>query len=132
MSRGSIRDNQGPRAEHRGTSAMRPDQLFDRSHALQRGLVTRGGGMTVCLYILPKLLRKFRAEYKAVDLRIITGTSDTIVRLLRSREIDVALLTLPIVAADLEVIPVMKEEMVVVCAGRHPLEIGRASCRERV
>src|SRR5258708_5667021 len=94
---------------------------ISETHALLRGLLTLGGGMTVCLYILPKLLRKFRAEYKAVDLRIITGSSDAIVRLLRSHEIDIALLTLPIVAADLEVLPGLKEEMVVVCARRHPL-----------
>jgi len=91
------------------------------TQALQRGLVTLGGGMTVCLYILPKLLRKFRAQYKEVDLRVITGSTDMILRQLRSREIDIALLTLPIVAADLDVIPVLKEEMVVVTAGKHPL-----------
>jgi DNA-binding transcriptional LysR family regulator len=34
---------------------------------------------------------------------------------------DLALLTLPVIAKDLEVIPVLKEEMVVVTAPRHPL-----------
>ncbi len=88
---------------------------------LQRGVLSLGGGMTVCLYILPRLLRKFRAQYKQVDLRVITGTTETVLRLLRTREIEIALLTLPIVAADLEVTPVLKEEMVVVTAGSHPL-----------
>lgn len=95
------------------------------TQALQRGLLAIGGGMTVCLYILPKLLRKFRAEYEAVDLRVMTGTTDMIIPMLRSRELDVALLTLPIFERDLEVIPVMKEEMVVVTAGKHPLARGR-------
>lgn len=88
---------------------------------LRRGLLSIGGGMTVCLYVLPKLLRKFRAQYKEVDLRVTTGTTETVLRMLRNREIELALLTLPIVAADLEVIPVMKEEMVVVAAGKSPL-----------
>jgi DNA-binding transcriptional LysR family regulator len=94
---------------------------ISETQALKRGLLTIGGGMTVSLYILPKLLRKFRAQYKSVDLRVITATTETILHQLRNREIDIALLTLPIVAADLEVIPVLKEEMVVVTAGRQPL-----------
>jgi DNA-binding transcriptional LysR family regulator len=94
---------------------------ISETQTLQRGLLTIGGGMTVCLRILPKLLRKFRGQYKAVDLRVITGSTDLILRQLRSREIDIALLTLPIVAADLDVTPVLKEEMVVVAAGRHAI-----------
>jgi DNA-binding transcriptional LysR family regulator len=88
---------------------------------LQRGLLSLGGGMTVSLYILPKLLKKFRSLYKNVDLRITTGESELLLHLLRTGRVDLALLTLPIVAADLEVRPVLKEEMVVVTSGNHPL-----------
>lgn len=95
------------------------------TQTLQRGLLTLGGGMTVCLSILPKLLRKFRTQYKNVDLRVVTGTTEMILRMLRNREVDVALLTLPIFEPDLEVMPVIKEEMVVVTAGKHPLARGR-------
>jgi DNA-binding transcriptional LysR family regulator len=93
---------------------------------LQRGVLSLGGGMTVALYILPKLLKKFRTLYKNLDLRITTGETELLLRLLRTRQIDLALLTLPIVAADLEVQPVLKEEMVVVTGGRHPLTRERA------
>jgi len=89
--------------------------------ALQRGLLSLGGGMTVSLYILPKLLKKFRSLYRNVDLRITTGESDLLLKLLRTGQVDLALLTLPIVAADLQVQPVLKEEMVVVTSGNHPL-----------
>jgi len=89
--------------------------------ALQRGQLSLGGGMTVSLYILPKLLKKFRSLYKNVDLRITTGEAAFLLRLLRTGQVDLALLTLPIVAADLEVRPVLKEEMVVVTAGNHAL-----------
>jgi DNA-binding transcriptional LysR family regulator len=89
--------------------------------ALQRGLLSLGGGMTVSLYILPKLLRKFRSLYKNVDLRITTGEADELLRLLRTGQVDLALLTLPIVAEDLEVRPVLKEEMVLVTSRNHAL-----------
>lgn len=88
---------------------------------LQRGVLTLAGGMTVCLYVLPKLLRKFRTLYKGMDLRVVSTGTATILRLIREHEIDMALLTLPIVEADLEVRPVLKEEMVVVTAASHPL-----------
>jgi len=93
--------------------------------ALQRGLLSLGGGMTVSLYILPKLLKKFRSLYRNVDLRITTGEAEFLLRLLRTGQVDLALLTLPIVAADLEVRPVLKEEMVVVTSGNHPLTRAR-------
>jgi DNA-binding transcriptional LysR family regulator len=89
--------------------------------ALQRGALSLGGGMTVSLYILPKLLRKFRSLYKNVDLRITTGEADALLRLLRTGQVDLALLTLPIVAEDLEVRPVLKEEMVLVTSRNHAL-----------
>lgn len=88
---------------------------------LQHGSVSLGGGMTVALYIFPKLLKRFRSLYKNVDLRITTGEADLLLRLLRTRQVDLVLLTLPVVAADLEVRPVLKEEMVVVTAQNHPL-----------
>lgn len=89
--------------------------------ALQRGQLSLGGGMTVSLYILPKLLKKFRSLYRNVDLRITTGEADSLLRLLRTGQVDLALLTLPIVAADLEVRSVLREEMVVVTSGSHVL-----------
>ena len=93
---------------------------------LHRGSLRLGGGMTVCIYILPKLLKRYRSLYKHVDLRVTSGTSEGIIRLLRNHEVDLGLLTLPIVAKDLEVIPVLKEEMVVVTAPNHPLSRKRS------
>src|SRR5215210_1316253 len=90
-------------------------QIADTQN-LQRGVISLGGGMTVCLHILPKVLKKFRTLYKNVDLRITTGTSDQLLQSLRAHDVDLLLLTLPIVAADLEVLPVLREEMIVTTA----------------
>ncbi|HUP45781.1 MAG TPA: LysR family transcriptional regulator [Thermoanaerobaculia bacterium] len=95
-------------------------QISDTQKRL-RGSLTVGGGMTVSLYVLPKLLKKFRARHKDVDLHVITGEADVLIRKLRTRQLDLALLTLPIVEEDLDVRPVMKEELVVVTEGNHPL-----------
>ena len=95
-------------------------QIAD-TQKLQRGIISLGGGMTVCLHILPKLLKKFRALYKNVDVRITTGTADQLLQSLRAHEVDLLLLTLPILGADLEVVPVLKEEMLVIAAKNHAL-----------
>ncbi len=94
---------------------------ISETHQLHRGRIRLGGGMTVCIYILPKLLKRFRSRYKQVDLSVTSGTSENILRQIRNQQIDLGLLTLPIVARDLEVRPVLKEEMVVVTAPKHPL-----------
>jgi DNA-binding transcriptional LysR family regulator len=99
---------------------------ISETQKLQRGMLSLGGGMTVCMYVLPKLLKKFRSLYQDVDLRVTSGTSEAILRQIRNHQVDLGLLTLPIVASDLEVHPVLKEEMVVVTAPRHPLSRERA------
>jgi DNA-binding transcriptional LysR family regulator len=95
-------------------------QISD-TQELKRGTLTLAGGMTVCMHILPPLLKKYRALYRGVDLRVVSASSETIQRLLRAHEIDLALLTLPVTAPDLEVSPVLKEEMVVVMGPGHAL-----------
>ena len=95
-------------------------QISD-TQELKRGTLTLAGGMTVCMHILPPLLKKYRTLYRGVDLRVISASAETIQRLLRAHEIDLALLTLPVTAPDLEVAPVLKEEMVVVMGPSHPL-----------
>src|SRR5438034_5023520 len=68
---------------------------ISESHELHRGSLRLGGGMTVCIYILPKLLKKYRSLYRQVDLRVTSGTSESILRLLRNHEVELGLLTLP-------------------------------------
>lgn len=100
-------------------------QIAD-TQKLQRGAISLGGGMTVCLHVLPKLLKKFHTLYRNVDLRIVTGTAADLLRQLREHEVDLLLLTLPIFGEDLEVVPVLKEEMVVITAKNHALSRSRA------
>jgi DNA-binding transcriptional LysR family regulator len=99
---------------------------ISETQKLQRGMLSLGGGMTVCMYVLPRLLKKFRSQYPDVELRVTSGTSEAILRLVRNHQVDLGLLTLPIVGSDLNVQPVLEEEMVVVTAPRHPLARARA------
>ena len=95
-------------------------QISD-TQELKRGNLTLAGGMTVCMHILPPLLKKYRRQFPGVELRVVSVSAETTLKLLRAHEVDLALLTLPVSGPDLEVVPVLKEEMVAVMAPGHPL-----------
>jgi DNA-binding transcriptional LysR family regulator len=85
------------------------------------GTVRLVGGMTVSLYVFPTLLKEFRRLHPEVDVKVMTGSSDRLVRKLRSGAADMGLLTLPISEPDLITTPVMREEMMLVTYPSHPL-----------
>jgi DNA-binding transcriptional LysR family regulator len=94
--------------------------ITDRTSEL-RGTLRLAGGMTVCLYVFPPLLKRFRREHRLADVRIMSGTAEKSIREIRSGMVDLGLLTLPIEEPDLVTIPVMKEELLVVTSPNHPL-----------
>jgi DNA-binding transcriptional LysR family regulator len=94
---------------------------ISEARQLQRGTLRVGGGMTVCLYVFPRLLRALGRQHPEIDFRVVSGTSEQVLDRIHKHDVDLGLLTLPIVGRDLEVIPVLKEEMVVVTGRGHVL-----------
>jgi DNA-binding transcriptional LysR family regulator len=86
---------------------------------LNSGVIRIGSGMTACMYLLPPVIEKFQARYPKVEVRVVTGTSETLVPQIRNSALDVGILTLPVKSPDLEVIPFTTEELVVVASPRH-------------
>jgi len=85
------------------------------------GSVRLVGGMTVSLYVFPALLKEFRRQHPEVDVRVITGSTERLLRKLRSGAADLGLITLPIEEPDLVTVPVMREELLLVTYPTHPL-----------
>ena len=79
------------------------------------------GGMTVCLYVFPALLKAFRRDHPAVDVKLIPGPTPRLIRQLRAGTADLGLLTLPVDDPHLVSVPVMREELLLVTAPNHPL-----------
>jgi DNA-binding transcriptional LysR family regulator len=79
------------------------------------------GGMTVCLYVFPPLLKAFRRDHPNVDVKLTPGPATRLVRHLRAGSADLGLLTLPVEDPALVSIPVMREELLLVTAPQHPL-----------
>ena len=85
------------------------------------GTVRLVGGMTVCLYVFPPLLKAFRKEHPDVEVKLTPGATPRLVRQLRTGAADLGLLTLPIDDPNLVSVPVMREELLLVTAPTHPL-----------
>jgi DNA-binding transcriptional LysR family regulator len=85
------------------------------------GLVRIAGGMTVCLYVLPLLLKEFRLAHPRVDVKLITGATPRLIRQLKNGLADVALLTLPVDEPSCVVVPALREELMLVLPPDHPL-----------
>ena len=79
------------------------------------------GGMTVCLYVFPLLLKEFRKHHPQVDIKVATGGTQRLLRRLRTRRADLALLTLPIEDPAVTTVPVLREELLLVMPADHPL-----------
>jgi DNA-binding transcriptional LysR family regulator len=85
------------------------------------GTVRLVGGMTVCLYVFPPLLKAFRREHPSVEVKLTPGATPRLIRQLRTGAADLGLLTLPIDDPNLVSVPVMREELLLVTAPTHPI-----------
>lgn len=73
----------------------------------------------VSTYLLPGILRAFRATYPHVRLGVRTGHTEEVLDLVLRGEAHIGL-GRPIRNADIELIPVFEDEMVLVVSARHP------------
>jgi DNA-binding transcriptional LysR family regulator len=84
-----------------------------------KGVIRIGSGMTACMYLLPPVIEKFQARYPKLEVRVVTGTSETLIPQICNSALDVGILTLPVKSPDLDVIPFTTEELVIVASPRH-------------
>ena len=94
--------------------------ITDRTRDLH-GTLRLTGGMTVCLYVFPPLLKYLRRVHPRLDVRLTVATAGRSVQEIRGGRVDAGLLTLPIEESDLVTVPVMREELLVVTPPGHPL-----------
>ena len=93
--------------------------ITDRTREL-RGTLRLAGGMTVCLYIFPALLKQLRRAHPQLELRLTVATAMRSVEEMRSGLVDAGLLTLPVDESDFVTVPVLREELLLVTMPTHP------------
>jgi DNA-binding transcriptional LysR family regulator len=94
--------------------------VTDRTRDL-RGTLRLSGGMTVCLYIFPTLVKQLRRSHPTLDVKMMVATAGRSVEQIRAGHVDAGLLTLPVDEADLVTLPVLREELLLVTMPGHPL-----------
>jgi DNA-binding transcriptional LysR family regulator len=85
------------------------------------GTLRLAGGMTVCLYVFPVLLKEFCKLHPNIEVNVTAGVGEKFVDSIRSGAADLGLLTLPVDDSDLVTLPVLKEELLLVTGPKHPL-----------
>jgi DNA-binding transcriptional LysR family regulator len=94
--------------------------ITDRTREL-RGVLRLTGGMTVCLYVFPPLLKHLKRVHPQLDVRLTVATAGRSVQEIRAGRVDAGLLTLPVEESDLVTVPVLHEELLLVMNPTHPL-----------
>src|SRR5215831_14511368 len=74
-------------------------KVADRTREL-RGTLRLSGGMTVCLYIFPTLVKQLRRSHPQLDVKMVVATAGRSVEEIRAGHVDAGLLTLPVEEAD--------------------------------
>src|ERR1700736_6019911 len=94
--------------------------ITDRTREL-RGTLRLSGGMTVCLYVFPTLLKHLRRVHPQLDVRLTVATAGRSVEEIRAGRVDAGLLTLPVEETDLGTGPVIHEALLLVTTPNPPL-----------
>jgi DNA-binding transcriptional LysR family regulator len=94
--------------------------ITDRTREL-RGTLRLSGGMTVCLYVFPPLLKHLRRLHPNLDVRLTVALAGRSVYEIRAGRVDAGLLTLPVEESDLVTVPSLREELLLVASPTHQL-----------
>jgi len=71
-------------------------------------------GVTTLIYQLGGPLRKLRKQYPHAEIRVTVGVTEEMVAGLLDRRFDLALISLPVAEANLKIIPLFDEELLIV------------------
>lgn len=97
-----------------------------------RGKLMIGANEATCLYVLPKTFARFKQSYPLVQISIYRNFSHKILQKVQEGAVEIGVVTLPVTATNLEVIPVSKDEIQVVVPSNHALAKSRSVTLEEV
>ncbi|AIQ47085.1 LysR family transcriptional regulator [Paenibacillus sp. FSL R7-0273] len=85
------------------------------------GSLNLGASFTIGEYILPGRLADYAGQYPQVDLQVTIGNTEEIIAAVKSNRIDIGFIEGETSDSELDIIPYMKDEMIVAAAKGHPL-----------
>lgn len=85
------------------------------------GSLKIGASFTIGEYILPRLLAQFAKKYAFVDIQVTIANTEEITQAVRSHQLDIALVEGSVAYTDVEIVPFMEDEMILIFSKNHPL-----------
>lgn len=114
-----------PHAERAIAAVDEGRRAIERLRHGEVGRLAIGSAPAVSTYTLPAALRRFRTAHPDVHLSVRTGHSEEILELVLAEQIDVGIVR-EIRHADIDVVPLYEDELVLVVDRTHPFaERGR-------
>jgi DNA-binding transcriptional LysR family regulator len=84
-------------------------------------------GVTTLIYQLGGPLRKLRKQYPHAEIRVTVGVTEEMIAGLLDRRFDLALISLPVSEANLKLIPLFDEELLIVSPSANKIGSGHVS-----
>jgi DNA-binding transcriptional LysR family regulator len=106
----------------------RYDQLRSEVAAygrLEGGTVRIGGGATAVSFVLPRAIAEFQSAFPGVRFQVKEAGSREVSQDVVSGRLELGLVTLPVPQRELDVWPLIEDEIVVICRRAHPLARAR-------
>lgn len=86
-----------------------------------RGELVVAANEGTCLYILPEVFAEFKKQYPAVSVNIDRKESAKILESIMDNSVDFGVVSLPVSDNRLTVVPIHRDELVVITSPQHPL-----------
>jgi DNA-binding transcriptional LysR family regulator len=86
-----------------------------------RGEIVVGANEATCLHILPEVFADFKKQYASVAVSIHRSERARIMEAIIDNSVDFGVVSLPVADNRLTVVPIHRDELVVIVPPRHPL-----------
>src|SRR6185295_3718515 len=102
---------------------LRDDALSEirELHSLEQGRVRIGANESTGVYLLPRLIETFRRKHARVRIDVTRQNSMQLIRDTRDHNVDLALISFAPEEKDVEALPLMNDELVLVASPVHAL-----------
>jgi DNA-binding transcriptional LysR family regulator len=95
-------------------------EIADQKHIVQ-GTIKIGASFTIGEYILPRVLAEYAAEHPKVHVEVIVGNTEEVINKTRSNELDISLVEGEVIDQEVEAVPFMDDEMIIIAPKNHSL-----------
>jgi len=90
-------------------------------HSLEQGRVRIGANESTGVYLLPRLIEAFRKKHPKVRIDVTRQNSMQLIHDIREHSVDLALISFQPEEKDVEALPVMNDELILIASPEHAL-----------